>query len=50
MAWEEVSGTVLLPQKEKRLAGFRGSVSVPLFSCKPSLPSKVQHKLLIDHQ
>lgn len=38
------------PATEGGFAGFQGSVSVLVFSCKPSLPFKGQKKLLIDHQ
>lgn len=38
------------PAAEGGFPGFCGSLSVLVFSCKPSLPFKVQHKLLIDHQ
>lgn len=35
---------------EGGFAGFGGSVSVLVFSCKPSLQFKVQRKLLIVYQ
>lgn len=44
------SGAVLLLLQKEVLQVFWGSVSVPVFSCKPSLRFKVQSKLLIDYQ